>query len=64
MKRLCLKGLLELYMLSADVLSAEDQVWKANPPSQAEQVAPAQPAPAVREGMVLVPRQALLTGWV
>ena len=62
MKRLCLIGFLALYMLSADVLSAEDQVWKANPPSQAEQVAPAQPAPAVRDGMVLVLRRAILTG--
>jgi len=34
-----------VFMLSAGLLFAEDQVQKANPPSQAEQVAPAQPAP-------------------
>lgn len=39
---------LMVFLLLAGILSAEDQVRKANPPSQAEQVAPAQPAPAVR----------------
>ncbi len=34
-------------MLSASFVFAEDQVQKANPPSQTEQVAPAQSAPAV-----------------
>lgn len=33
-------------MLSARLVFAEDQVPKANPPSAAEQAAPAQPAPA------------------
>jgi Amt family ammonium transporter len=46
MKRLASIGLLIVIMLSASLVFAEDQVPKANPPSQAEQVAPAQPAPA------------------
>ncbi len=62
MKRLSLIITLLVFIFSAPLLHAEDQVQKANPPSRAEQVAPAQPAPAVREGMVLVPRRALLTG--
>lgn len=36
-------------VLSAGLASAEDQVQKANPPSPAEQGAPAQPAPAAPE---------------
>jgi Amt family ammonium transporter len=35
-----------VFLLSASGLHAEDQVQKANPPSQVEQAAPAQPAPA------------------
>ncbi len=46
MKRFSGIGLLIVFMLSASFVFAEDQVQKANPPSQAEQVAPAQPAPA------------------
>ena len=46
MKQLLTIGFLMVFMLSARLLFAEDQVLKANPPSQAEQVAPAQPAPA------------------
>jgi Amt family ammonium transporter len=46
MKRLSLMITLLIFIFSASLLYAEDQVQKANPPSQAEQVAPAQPAPA------------------
>jgi Amt family ammonium transporter len=46
MKRLASIGLLIVFMLSASLVFAEDQVPKANPPSAAEQAAPAQPAPA------------------
>jgi Amt family ammonium transporter len=35
-----------VFLLSSSGLRAEDQVQKANPPSQVEQAAPAQPAPA------------------
>jgi hypothetical protein len=43
---------LTVFLLLAGILSAEDQVRKANPPSQAEQVAPAQPAPVVHTAPV------------
>jgi len=46
MKRLSLIMTLLVFIFSASLLHAEDQVQKANPPSQAEQVTPAQPAPA------------------
>jgi Amt family ammonium transporter len=46
MKRFLGIGFLIVFMLSASLVFAEDQVQKADPPSQAEQVAPAQPAPA------------------
>lgn len=48
MKRLLGIGFfLIVFLLLAGILSAEDQVRKANPPSQAEQIAPAQSAPVV-----------------
>ena len=47
MKRFLGIGFLIVFMLSASFVFAEDQVQKANPPSQTEQVAPAQSAPAV-----------------
>jgi ammonium transporter, Amt family len=47
MKRLSVIMILfTVFLLSASGLRAEDQVQKANPPSQVEQAAPAQPAPA------------------
>ena len=49
MKRFLIIGFLMIYMLSASLVFAEDQVPKANPPSQAEQATPAQPAPAAPE---------------
>ena len=45
MKHLSLIAILLVSLFSASLLHAEDQMQKANPPSQAEQVAPAQPAP-------------------
>ncbi len=48
MKRLSLLITTLVFIFSASLLHAEDQVQKANPPYQAEQVAPAQPAPAAQ----------------
>ena len=47
MKHLSLIMTLLAILFSASLLHAEDQVQKTNPPSQAEQIAAAQPAPAV-----------------
>ncbi len=49
MKQFLIMGVLMVFILSARVVFAEDQVPKANPPSAAEQAAPAQPAPAAAE---------------
>ena len=46
MKRFLGIGFLIVFMLSASLVCAEEQVQKANPLSQAEQNTPAQPAPA------------------
>ncbi len=46
MKRFLLLVIVAVFIFSSSLLYADDRVQKANPPSQAEQVAPAQPAPA------------------